>query len=761
MNPMAKTRNNFQNPRILNLFHLGTTGHCKKNDDILTYFYNGLKNTPDQSHYLINGIGGLPPDEDDENPMVGTYDVKSVNFDRQTGDIQVDKQKNKVFFPKLRSIWDAATARSHHAIIDEIIKVVATVIENSPDRLPLILNLFGFSRGSDSIIRALNILSAMYGRDVFRARLFSLDNVAGTWRKKALRATHIPDCVEEVFYIQKIDESLFIFDNQDKSKIVVQNPKTKTTYQNYRGFHTQGNSLDLSKPEHKPATDPVSSLCYDDLTKFYDRNNYPYTTSSDSSPKLTRDQRLRHYTEMLEDKTLYSRRGTKGRAFVKRMRDYFIHGPNYFVSTEHMLLFHLKYPCAFDYLFQQNQKRQNVTDFALKLELDEIYANTQLRNSLISATYLPADRSKIRPNGIAIPLEHLYQNIRFENSQSLQHQSTPLMLMWESVVKIASPYLSGLLNICNTNNIDMFLDDIYNRLICQQSPEEKLDAIRILIKSYISNIHNDPTFRDKLLVLVKSDATFIKYYSLIKLNQAEEKLRGVLDEKVTEKSRAAVIKALYQFKECETFISNHSNPNRLINDITSKLAALSQTINQTQNAVSRQEKQTVFSANNLLTTFVKNLHPKKTLAELAIAELKRYTSKWLWWRIFRIKTVSTDKRNLALSMINALTELHKAGEGDDRKKIYAILRDGQQKSKLLYYYSLASISADPKKLITSKQIAERPATQTHGSLDKLLLGLLRDLNLKMPMDLFKPKPKSLPSEKVEAVAQASLTIAPM
>ena len=56
----------------------------------------------------------------------------------------------------------------------------------------------------------------------------------------------------------------------------------------------------------------------------------------------------------------------------------------------------------------------------------------------------------------------------------------------------------------------------------------------------------------------------------------------------------------------------------------------------------------------------------------------------------------------------------------------------------LYYYSGDTLknSATPKHP-TTNGIVRRPAMQSHGRLDKILLRLLRDMNLKIPMDLFK------------------------
>ncbi len=184
---------------------LGTNEHRDNGNTILTQLCKAIQTGPNQSVYLIDGPGGEPKKPNYLDPRLGTYNASQCERDPKTGLITVKKTLKTENIPgRLRAMMDGAGSED---AIAEALLVVETMMESS--KKPLILNLAGFSRGADNILRLANELAVRYNRDELIVNMFALDPVAGPLRTDATRARLIPSIVANY-------EAVFMSDDNRK-----------------------------------------------------------------------------------------------------------------------------------------------------------------------------------------------------------------------------------------------------------------------------------------------------------------------------------------------------------------------------------------------------------------------------------------------------------------------------------------------------------------------------------------------------------------
>ena len=170
---------------------VGKGDHGDNRNTILTQLCKAIQTGPNQSVYLLDGPGGESKKDNYLDPRIGTYKASDCVRDNHTGEISVTKTLKTENVPgMLRAKLNGAGSND---AISEALLVIDTMLQNS--KKPLILNLTGFSRGADNILRLANELATRYSSDELTVNLFALDPVAGPFRTDAPRARLIPDIV--------------------------------------------------------------------------------------------------------------------------------------------------------------------------------------------------------------------------------------------------------------------------------------------------------------------------------------------------------------------------------------------------------------------------------------------------------------------------------------------------------------------------------------------------------------------------------------
>ena len=161
-------------PTVLNIAMLGTGQHRDKVKSILTSLVDSIDIGSNQSAYLIDGLGA--PHKNKEHLMLGTYDLETAYYP-DTGEFKTRKTLKKDPLARATEIGGNLRGDGYLDAIKEICVLAEDMLRAG--KSPLVLNLFGFSRGGDTILRAANTLFGLYG-DAVQVNIFAVDPVPGT-----------------------------------------------------------------------------------------------------------------------------------------------------------------------------------------------------------------------------------------------------------------------------------------------------------------------------------------------------------------------------------------------------------------------------------------------------------------------------------------------------------------------------------------------------------------------------------------------------
>jgi len=383
---------------VLNLILLGTNSHryMPGTKGILTQLYSAIAASSQQLAWLIDGPGGEPPKSaPKDHPMLGTYLI-SVNYDALKGELDVTKTPRHLLDSATR-VGGIVSATGYRDSINEAIQIVTAIVHAK--KVPLTLNMYGYSRGADAALRISNKLQVKFGSSMIKVNILAIDPVPGIGRKKAKSARMIPDIVQEYHGVLMANETGVFLEPQDMSRVIVQTPaRTKVHYSILAGKHASAVRF-YSDPK-QPRESPF--ILWHILHRFAERNGTIFKEGRVPGLKVVRGkpnhefkefpvwnlpdhQLLRFYTVMAD--SLHST--SASRYFMDKLqhqkRDYLLHGENYFADKHHQELFKKIYPAYFDYFFQKNAegatKEQVLADIA-KIKKDEV-----IFDSLKNANY--------------------------------------------------------------------------------------------------------------------------------------------------------------------------------------------------------------------------------------------------------------------------------------------------------------------------------------------------------------------------------------
>lgn len=498
--------------KVLNLIMLGTWEHQEKIQTVLTEFYEQIEVGPLQSKHLINGLGASPGKADSNALMVGTYTF-TVNYDSSTGELQVKRLPAKHhFFAKYRAM---ITGWGYREAIDESLAVIDAMLKSSTvSNLPLTINMLGFSRGADTLLRVCNVLQRWYGKDQINVNMFAIDPVAGFGRRHPEKARLVPDSIAEYEIVLMENEKRFGFNPQDKTRLTVQDPHhTEVHFHLYKGnhFHAQRFEEDptSNRTNLRAQMLDANRLLWDDIQKFGYKNGVRFKNGSlpyliyvrdDQGKKayvkkairttLTDDERLDAYTSMLKNDAVYKKlfddKG-KDRSFLNRKTDYFLHGTNFFQDKYHMLLFKKKYPHFFDYTFQAN------TDVSTK------------QNVINDIQSMSSDLKTVLQNKLQLPNIDDWQISHMPPPQGIQattaiYEDKNLMGLWEGVQAVSHAVIVGYDHSVSKKFAEKFREDVMQ--IMTSNAQHKLKLINQVLLNIIRTSDENGAFNRKLRQIV-------------------------------------------------------------------------------------------------------------------------------------------------------------------------------------------------------------------------------------------------------------------
>jgi hypothetical protein len=523
---MSQIRLNHANaqPTILNLILLGTGYHRlqKKGRSLLTELASHIETGPNQSVHLIDGLGGEPDKDSPQaknHPLLGTYDFQ-CDYDASTGVITTQKTDISSIFGT-SALSGKLKGSGYREAMAEAILVIETMI--AAEKKPLIINMYGFSRGGDTALRICNVLHSMHKPEDVKVNIFAIDPVAGTGRRKAKKAQLIPNNVEEFYAILMQDENSLGFGPQDKRHLKVQDPHhTIVKYQIYGGNHNTGMRIhtaltgDAEVNNYNTATTDTARLVWDDLHKFAWRHAtlvkaIPYLkrTITDNQvawtqyeyKPFTERERLAIYTRMSLNRELYARHkptmaSINIRDIAQTKYDYFLQGAKYFQDKEHQELFYMSYPHFFDYYFQKNMGGAvagKVFADILKLqENPEMIASLKVHKNLdIALIQQVSDLGP--PRGIYLTINDLKDGIA---------------QLWEKVLMIVNPVLIGQDESIKIGVALQLIDTILQIIVSKNTAAEKVELTHHQIAETLkAHQKSDGIFLHKLSNLLVSSSS--------------------------------------------------------------------------------------------------------------------------------------------------------------------------------------------------------------------------------------------------------------
>lgn len=532
--PVQKMEEGEREPTILNFIMLGTNEHSQRVKTVLTQLESILEVSDKQSVHVINGVGGVAKKGvPDPQPMLGTYDFR-CDYDPNSGKITSHKTQRSASQSVDRR--DALiSGEGFKDAINEMKSVIDAMLKVESKR-PLVINFFGFSRGADINLYAINELKKHYSEDLIAdIHVVSIDHVPGPWRDNVREARLIPDNVSDYQAVLMEDDDRSIFAAQDKTKLVVQDPvKTNLDYTIYHGMHNDAARFTKDPYSDENKTNDSGILLWDFVQRFANKyclvdkkaklhytqkGEKGYEVLTDKDPLQLDDlQRLQTYARMQANVKKYRDHNpawaNARREFVGRKRDYFWHGYNVFQDKYHMKLFKKQFPAIFDVFFQQNLENQSVIKIETELQnlinYREEYPDLFkfVEDKILKESIEKIKIEKLEAQGIYIKVDDFY---------SPDH---PIRMVWENIYAAVAPILAGYEKGVSVKEL---LDNIFYALT--SNPDESsaiLNAQEILRSFYVSNRGKNYLLDARLAAIISVNpaqvfATLMSYLNSVKV----------------------------------------------------------------------------------------------------------------------------------------------------------------------------------------------------------------------------------------------------
>lgn len=265
---------------VLNIIYMGTAcHHCNKDSQCILTALHKVIDTSQQFVHIIDGPGAKPKkkkknlvDEQKalENPMLGTYDF-TCEFDAKENKLKMTKTPHHLGTLQTmvkETIHGKIRGKGYKKVVEEIIQVCDALMKSGKIKFPLIINMYGYSRGGDTTLRAANILQAEYGLKDVRINIFAIDPVPGPWRKQHMKARIIPPIVDEYHSTLMAHELTPGYEPMDASWLIPLDPvKTKI----YHKVCFGGHGTAMTVPKNSQIADSAM-LLWDNIHRFAARH---------------------------------------------------------------------------------------------------------------------------------------------------------------------------------------------------------------------------------------------------------------------------------------------------------------------------------------------------------------------------------------------------------------------------------------------------------------------------------------------------------
>lgn len=512
-------------PNILNLFMLGTDEHFEGSQTALTSLFNALHTSEGHSKHIINGTGGQSPNSETEHPVLGTYDF-NCTYNPKTGVFtNTKKRRSKDTTARFKGL---AFGYGYKDAYKEALDVIDKMVKAG--KTPLRINMFGFSRGADTLLRVCNLLNVLYPNGEIEINFLAIDPVPGPGRRGAKKARKIPPIVKRYECIYSKHERRREFALQDKNSIVVENlDKTEVINHIVSGTHSHPERFisDPTSPDSKctdagkilwEITRRFANTCGSIVPGFIPYvtklGNGKYKIHETETPNLEDEEYLNCYTRMINEEAEYRKLnrnfGVTDRPFVQRKRDYFIHGHAVFQDLTHLKLFQKLYPNFFDYYFQKNKKgstKDKVREDILRLQKNELLY-TYIKKCIpeVSDPYIG------EPQGIPLLVEEFY------------HKDHKLWRLWESLQSMLFGVIGGHEKSITPVEAEKILSDVHAILIADE--DKKIEKIQNKIRENIA-IYANNDIAKKLITLLPGNENPLKVITYYLENRGQQE--GVYD----------------------------------------------------------------------------------------------------------------------------------------------------------------------------------------------------------------------------------------
>lgn len=480
---------------ILNLFMLGTDENIDGVRTVLTETYNSIAFSPTQSKYLINGVGGLPENnKTSKHPLLGTYNCK-VTYEK-TGEITAEKTLRGGMYKNLHRLKGLVKAVGYKDAYTEAESVIEAMVKAG--KRPLRINMYGFSRGADTLLRLCNRLNSKYPNGV-EINLLAIDQAPGPLRNNAKKSRRVPSIVKSLKNVYMKHERRPAYAVQDKNALLIEDlNKTEVDTDILSGSHAFSQRF-------RPGGADASRILWEITHRFAEANGtklqstIPYVTKHhneyltyNGQTRLTDEEYLNCYTRMINNEKFYSKTGPRilKRRFVKRQRDYFLHGHGVFQDLTHVKLFKKLYPNFFNYFFEQNIN--NVALSAVNADIEKIKKNKLLFRYI--KKFIPGLFS-FKPGGIFLSVNDFYR------------RDNKLRILWESIQSVLFTVIGGYSNDISVKRAEEILDEIHALLISKESDDKKILQIYDKLREIIAD-HQDTLIAKKLTLFLPERQNF-------------------------------------------------------------------------------------------------------------------------------------------------------------------------------------------------------------------------------------------------------------
>lgn len=669
-------------PRVrpsLNLILLGTGEHHAEVETVLTLLAKAIEENANQKVHVIDGPGANAP-LDSDHPMLGTYHFSCLT-DSQTATIIPVKLLKTGFMETTSTIGGLIAGSGCQDAIREAVQYIDAVIATG--KKPLVLNMFGYSRGSDTAVRLSNVLYGLYPREEIEINIFAIDPVPGPKRHSSIRSRLVD--VNDYEMVLMCHETRPFLIPQDLAQLEVKNPDILRVHM-LNGDHGASKRFryhpqyrELGTEANKRTTD-TPRLLWHAIHAFIkrhgivlkDNQQIPFVAFDDGrfswsasgqfrviqqnetnvSEEKRAEIRLKLYTQMQKNENYYREFSSPfgvEREFVARKADYFLHGVSFFQDKEHMQLFQKQYPHFFDYYFQKNKEGKSPA--AVVEDIHAMRANDPDLLILLeqkgygkvvnfTAETLPA------PRGIPVVMRAMYAN-------------KDLMQLFWNLQTACLGVIGGNDKSISKENAEAILLRARKIMIADYSDAKKIICLQTLISEAIFYHQHDGIFASKLIALVPS-------HKMIEIKARKLLSDGMADPDI---------------KQVEILVLAISDAAKILEKISASVAApaakaqeIKATIQSLQLCLGRLPAS---NASKKLAERVQDFLnfrvPTLQVVDHIVADLDRYLNRFEWFGLFRNIELVEQKKRIASLVKTTLLALKQHDAGDNLDAIKKVI----------------------------------------------------------------------------------------